>query len=107
MLFIYYTEDTAPEIPTTSYIMLTIDAEKMKSAPIATDEFMDAQGGDSTYQVYTTKVGMPNTDFNYDHMGFLIRVFKLDGALQQVVQMSLRPKVLYVSHYTQVSGHLR
>lgn len=63
--FFKYTEDTVPEIPTKSYVILKIDAETMNSAQIVTDKFMDAQRGDTTCKFNAAKVGKPKKDFRY------------------------------------------
>ena len=48
---------------------------------------------------------MDNSQFVIDHHGIICRRSNLDGALQRVVPLSLRERVLYLSHYQLLAGH--
>lgn len=44
-------------------------------------------------------VGIPGSAYSFDHNGYVVRTFPIDGTTQKVVPTSLQPCVLYLSQY--------
>lgn len=46
----------------------------------------------------------PGSAYSYDTNGYFVRVARLDGSLQKLVQRTLQAKILYLSDYTVLVG---
>ena len=79
--------------------------EQTNVTPIAVEEFLREQASDPYCKRVAETVRIPGSQFEYNHQGYLLRKSSLDGALQKVVPLSLRSRVLYLSHYPRFSGH--
>ena len=84
---------------------LAITPEERDAASISVEEFLRAQAEDAFCRFAAEAVGTPNSKFDIDRYGFLVRKSPLDGTLQRVVPTRLRPRVLYVAHHPRLAGH--
>ena len=89
---------TADEVRTLREIAETVE-------PISVEELIREQAADAYCQSLLTEVTTDNSQFVIDHHGLICRRSNLDGALQRVVPVSLRERVLYLSHYQLLAGH--
>lgn len=99
------TEDTHTPVSDTSKVLLTIDAVSLSETSITTDNFIIAEHGDLACQNFSTSVVLPCSHFVNEHLCFLVRTSKLDGALQRFVPASMRAQVFYLCHFTTMGGH--
>ena len=84
---------------------LAITPEERDAASISVEEFLRAQAEDAFCRFAAETVGTPNSKFDIDRYGFLVRKSPLDGTLQRVVPTRLRPRVLYLAHHPRLAGH--
>ena len=84
---------------------LVITPVERDAASISVEEFLIEQTEDSFCRFAAETTGMPNSKFNIDRYGFLVRNSPLDGTLQRVVPTQLRPRVLYLAHHPRLGGH--
>jgi len=82
--------------------VLAVDAS---DPPPTTEEMILAQSEDKYCQQLTATVGTPGSIFDINRLGVLVRISKLDGAVQVVVPLSLQPKLLRLGHYSLLAGH--
>lgn len=68
-------------------------------------EFITARFTDVDCRVVFTSFSELNARFNVDSDVVLVRFFSLEGAPQQVVLTSLRPRFLHPSHYSFSAGY--
>ena len=79
--------------------------EQTDVVPVTADELLTAQAEDPFCQEKSNSVGDPKSQFEFDRYGFLVRRSRLDGTWAKVVPASLRDRILYLAHYTRLSGH--
>lgn len=68
-------------------------------------EFMFAESADADCRSAFAYDRKPNTRFNVDSDGVLVRVFSLIGASRRVVSAYLRPRFLHSRHYFFLASH--
>lgn len=68
-------------------------------------EFINAQAADEICQTAAKKLRKAGTDITINKERVLVRRAHTDGAAQLLVPLSLRQRVLALSHYPQLSGH--
>lgn len=82
-----------------------VSASKFSETPVTTDEILDAQKTDPWCRQLAETVGSQGSQFAFNSYGLLVRLSRLDGALQVVVPPCLRARILYLGHDTALSGH--
>ena len=93
-------DDTALE----SHASLLTDSAKLDE-PITVEELAQEQKADRYCQSIAELVGKPQSQFDVDRRGLLVRKSRIDGALQKLVPTSLRARVLRLAHYPLIAGH--
>lgn len=85
---------------------LTVLAEdEDEILPITNEEFFKDENADMYCKEGLATVGHTTFLLDIDTDGVLMRRAPLDGALQKVVPVTLRARVLYVSYYPRHPGH--
>ena len=77
---------------------------EVRPAAIQTEELMREQATDPDCQRYSTYAG-PDSLFDFNEDGILVRKAPLDGSRQVVVPASLQPRVLHLEHFPKTAGH--
>lgn len=68
-------------------------------------KFISAQSTDANRRSTFVSLGKPNTHFNVDNDGVLVRAFPLHGALQRAEAAFLLSCYFHNRHYTFLTGH--
>lgn len=72
---------------------------------ITPSDSLKEQSSDKYWTDVGNSVCLPGSSFTYDQDGFLVRQSPIDGAVQRVVTVSLRNRLLYLAHYPLLVGH--
>ena len=70
---------------------LAISPEERNAASISVEEFLRAQAEDAFCRFAAETFGTPNSKFDINRYGFLVKNYPLDGTLQRMVPARLRP----------------
>ncbi|CDF38306.1 unnamed protein product [Chondrus crispus] len=87
------------------FYVLAVTPEERDVSSISVANFLREQADDAFCRAAADTVGEPNSKFDVDRYGFLVRKSPLDGTLQRVVPNRLRPRVLYLAHHPRLAGH--
>ena len=80
--------------------------EKKSVTAITVDEIREAQLNDPECTEARRRIIVgEKTPYKEDERGLIVRVADIDGAVQILVPLALRQRVLYLSHYTPLAGH--
>lgn len=67
--------------------------------------FLSARSTDAYWEKTQPTVRMPEWSFNFDKNGTSVRLLKMNGAVQEVMQRSLRPIILHSAHHSTLARH--
>ena len=73
--------------------------------PISLEELAREQKNDRYCRSVAELVGKPQSQYDVDRRGLLVRQSRIDGALQKLVPVSLRARVLHLAHHPLTAGH--
>ncbi|CDF39905.1 unnamed protein product [Chondrus crispus] len=79
--------------------------EERDVSPVTVEEFLREQAEDPFCRAAAETVGNPDSRYDVDRYGFVVRKSPLDGTLQRVVPKRLRAKILYLAHHPRLAGH--
>ena len=85
--------------------VLALAQSNTEIVPFTVEEFLNEQATDPFCRKKAEAVGEKDSQFDYDRYGILVRKSNLDGALQRVVPVSLRARLLHTTHYPRLAGH--
>ena len=71
--------------------------EQTDVTTIPVEEFLREQASDPYCKRVAEIIGIPGSQFEYNHQGYLLRKSPLDGTLQKFVPLALRPRVLSIA----------
>ncbi|CDF40922.1 unnamed protein product [Chondrus crispus] len=79
--------------------------EERDVSSVTVEEFLREQAEDPFCRAAAETVGNPDSRYDVDRYGFVVRKSPLDGTLQRVVPKRLRAKILYLAHHPRLAGH--
>ncbi|CAN8070204.1 unnamed protein product [Agarophyton chilense] len=79
--------------------------EETNVMPVTREEFLREKAQDAYCRTLADQIRFKGSLLDVDHIGYIMRRSTLDGSLQKVVPKALHTRVLYLAHYSQLSGH--
>ncbi|CDF38169.1 unnamed protein product [Chondrus crispus] len=83
----------------------TVIPEERDVSSVTVEEFLREQAEDPFCTAAAETVGNPDSRYDVERYGFVVRKSPLDGTLQRVVPKRLRAKILYLAHHPRLAGH--
>lgn len=81
------------------------NTEKSTYDPSIVFDLIHAQKNDVFYRKRATQEGRANSEFSINSNGLFIQQSSVDGVIQVVTALSLRPRILMLLHQPQLAGN--